>query len=179
VISLGVRRAAQPPRAPAPDRWRPYAEAGTALAEGLDSIAAVEPQFDPTAFLNGARAAYEMTVGAFAAGDLNALRRLTAPEVYANFAAAIEARRTAGEKASTTIVSIDNVEFVEVRVIGRNASIAVRFASKLISSTVDSGGAVVEGSATAVGDHLDIWTFARALGLRDPNWLLTATETVH
>ena len=55
VISLGVRRAAQTAPAPAPDRWRPYAEAGTALAEGLDSIAAVEPQFDPTAFLNGAR----------------------------------------------------------------------------------------------------------------------------
>ena len=98
MISLGVRRAAQTAPAPAPDRWRPYAEAGTALAEGLDSIAAVEPQFDPTAFLNGARAAYEMTVGAFAAGDLNALRRLLAPEVYANFAAAIEARRTRGRE---------------------------------------------------------------------------------
>ena len=120
-----------------------------------------------------------MTVGAFAAGDLDALRRLTAPEVYANFAAAIEARRAAGEKASTTIVSIDNVEFVEARVIARNASIAVRFASKLISSTVDASGEVVEGSATAVGDHLDIWTFTRALGSRDPNWLLAATETVH
>ena len=28
-------------------------------------------------------------------------------------------------------------------------------------------------------DHLDVWTFTRRLGTRDPNWQLSATETVH
>jgi predicted lipid-binding transport protein (Tim44 family) len=30
-----------------------------------------------------------------------------------------------------------------------------------------------------VADHVDVWTFARAFGSRDPNWLLTATEATH
>ena len=180
VISLGFPRRGQPaPPPPAPDRWMPHADAGSALAAGLDSVAVFEPQFDPTAFVAGARGAYEMIVVAFAASDLNQLRRLLAPDVYANFAAAIEARHAAGQTAKTTIVSIDKAEMVDVRVASGVASIAVRFASKLISCTLDSSGAVIEGSATAVDDHLDVWTFTRALGSRDPNWLLTATETVH
>ena len=57
--------------------------------------------------------------------------------------------------------------------------LAVRFAAKLASATLDKAGAVIEGSTTQVVDHLDVWTFTRQLGARDPNWLLAATETVH
>jgi len=38
---------------------------------------------------------------------------------------------------------------------------------------------VTEGSADSVVDHLDIWTFSRDTGSRNPNWRLSATETVH
>jgi len=176
-FSPGRRPAA--PTAPAPDRWRGFAEAGTPLAQGFDAIAAVEPQFNPAEFLVGSRGAYDMIVGAFAAGDSSALRRLLAPDALANFAGAIEARMAAGQTMKTVLVSIDKTEIVEARVTGREAWIAVRFAAKLISSTMDAGGGVVEGSATEVADHLDIWSFSRQLGSRDPNWLLTATETVH
>ncbi len=179
VIPLGPAARVGAPSAPAADRWRGFAEPGTPIAAGLDAIAAVEPNFQPREFLAGARAAYEMIVGAFAAGDLNALRRLLAPDVLSNFAKAIETRRTAGQSMTTTLVSIDAADIVETRVAGPTASLSVRFASKLISATHDSGGSVVEGSATDVVDHLDIWTFSRQLGARDPNWLLTATETVH
>jgi len=181
VISLSVakRAPAQAPAAPPPDRWRPYAEAGTPLAQGLDAVAVGEPQFDATAFLAGARGAYEMIVAAFAAGDLPTLRRLLAPDVYSSFSGAIEARRAAGQTMATTLVSIDKAEFSEARVVARNANVSVRFASKLISSTADTEGKVIEGSATDVADHVDIWTFSRPLGARDPNWLLAATETVH
>ncbi len=170
---------APPPPPPAPDRWKPYAEAGTPLAAGLDAIAAGEPQFDPTAFLSGARSAYDMIVAAFAAGDLDTLRRMLAPDVFANFSAAINARGAAKQTVSTTVVSIDKADFVDARVEGRIASLAVRFETKLVSSTSDASGKVIEGSATAVGDNIDVWTFSRALGAPDPNWQLTATQTVH
>jgi len=168
-------RSAPPPS----DRWKGIAEAGSPIAAGLDAIALRETGFDAGPFVAGARSAYEMIVGAFAAGDLTTLRRLLAPDVLANFAKAIEAREAAGEKMTTTLVSIDAADIVDARVINGVASIAVKFAAKLASSTVDRAGAVVDGSTTSVGDHLDIWTFARTLGARDPNWLLAATETVH
>jgi len=41
----------------------------------------------------------------------------------------------------------------------------------------DAQGTVVDGSADAVSEVNDIWTFSRQLGSRDPNWLLVATES--
>jgi predicted lipid-binding transport protein (Tim44 family) len=59
---------------------------------------------------------------------------------------------------------------------GRAAQIIVRFVSKLISVTRDSSGAVIEGNAEKVTDVTDVWTFARDVSSRDPNWKVVATE---
>ena len=79
----------------------------------------------------------------------------------------------------TTLVSIDSATFEDARLNGATAQLTVRFAAKLISCTRDRTGAVIEGSAESVVDHLDIWTFSRDTGSRNPNWQLSATETVH
>jgi predicted lipid-binding transport protein (Tim44 family) len=178
VIPLGT--VARSGAAPAPvDRWKGFAEPGSALAAGLDAIAAAEPNFTAESFIAGARGAYEMIVGAFAAGDVDALRRLLAPDALANFSSAIQARKAAGQTMTTTIVAIDAADFMEAKVASGVATVAVRFATKLASATLDAAGAIVDGSTTTVVDHLDIWTFTRKLGSRDPNWQLAATETVH
>ena len=57
------------------------------------------------------------------------------------------------------------------------AQVGVRFAAKLASVTRDKAGEVVEGSATEVADHLDLWTFERDVRSRDPNWRLTETQS--
>ncbi len=179
VIPLATAtRTGAAPSAPI-DRWKGFAEPGSPVEAGLDAIASAEPSFGAANFISGARAAYEMVVGAFAAGDLATLKRLLASDVFANFSRAIEARRAAEQKMTTTLVSIDASDIVDARVAGSTASVAVRFASKLASATLDKVGAVIEGSTSQVVDHLDIWTFTRQLGARDPNWLLAATETVH
>ena len=160
-------------------RWKGFAEPGTKVAAGLDAIAAADPGFAPDAFLSGARSAYEMIITAFAAGDRKALGNLLAPEVMDNFSKAIDARIARGETMETTLVSIDSAVFEDARLSGALAQISVRFAAKLVSHTRDKAGVVTEGSADAVVDHLDIWTFAREAGSRNPNWRLSATETVH
>ena len=178
VIPIGaVARAGGPP--PPADHWKGFAEKGSPLAAALDAILAAEPNFTAAGFLSGARAAYEMIVVAFAAGDLATLRRLLTPDALANFATAIQARKAAEQTMKTTLVSIDAADLVDARVVGPAATLAVRFAAKLVSATLDSAGDVVEGSTTTVVDHLDIWSFTRQLGARDPNWQLSATEAVH
>ncbi len=182
VIPLGVaaRGAGRPDQAgAAAERWKDFAEPGSALAAGFDAIASADRGFAPDGFLSGARSAYEMVVAAFAAGDMPTLRRLLAPDVLANFDKAIRARLAAQQTMTTTLVSIDSADIVEARLAGSIATVAVRFAAKLASATRDASGAVVEGSAGDVVDHLDIWTFTRDVGSRDPNWLLAATQTVH
>ena len=118
-----------------------------------------------------------MVVHAFAAGDSDALKSLMAPEAFGNFESAIHARVNAGHTLSTTVVSIDNATIASAALIGQTARISVRFLAKLASVTRDAQGDVVEGSPTTVVDHIDLWTFARDIRSRDPNWQLTATES--
>lgn len=166
------------PVSPAPaDRWKGVAESNPGVWSGLDAIAAADRSFSPEAFLSGARAAYDMVVHAFAAGDSDALKSLMAPEAFANFESAIHARANAGHTMSTTVVSIDNATIAGAGLIGQTARISVRFVAKLASVTRDAQGEVVDGSPNAVVDHIDLWTFARDIRSRDPNWQLTVTES--
>jgi predicted lipid-binding transport protein (Tim44 family) len=173
VPSDGAAPASVPP--PAADRWKGVAD--PAAWSGVDAIAAADHDFSPQAFLSGARAAYDMVVHAFAAGDTATLRSLMAPEAFANFDNAIRARLAKGQTMTTTVVSIDEATIVGAQLVGATAQLTVRFAAKLASVTRDPVGAIVDGSANAVADHIDLWTFARDVRSRDPNWMLTATES--
>lgn len=168
-------RPAEPAEAPA-DRWQGVAEPGTPAALGLDAIAGADPAFDAKHFLTGARAAYEMVVTAFAEGDLRTLKNLLGREVYEGFEAAIRERQAKGETVETRFVSIDKAEITGAELRGRSAQVTVRFVSQLISVTRDQAGAVIDGSPEKVIDVTDVWTFARDLSTRDPNWKLVATE---
>ncbi len=54
--------------------------------------------------------------------------------------------------------------------------ISVRFQSQIISATLDENEKIVDGDLQDVVDVTDVWTFARSLKSRDPNWKLVATE---
>ena len=163
------------PVAPA-DRWKDLAEPGSPAVAGLDAIAAADPNFDGKHYLAGARAAYEMIVTAFAGGDRRQLRNLLSREVFDGFDAAITDRERRGETAESRFVSIDSSTVTAAELRNRTAQITVRFVSKLISATRDRAGAVIDGNAEKVTDVTDVWTFARDISSRDPNWKVIATE---
>ncbi len=160
----------------APERWAGVAEAGSPVALGLEAIAAQDPAFDAKHFLTGGRAAYEMVVTAFAEGDRKSLKNLLSREVYDGFDAAIKEREDAGQTAETKFVSIDKADLVSAELRARTAQVTVRFVSQIISVKRDRTGAVVDGSPEKVTEVTDVWTFARDLSSRDPNWKLVATE---
>jgi predicted lipid-binding transport protein (Tim44 family) len=164
---------------PDADRWKDLVEPDSRAIAGLDAMATAEPGFDARAFLAGAKSAYEMIVTAFAKGDGNTLRRLLADDVHESFTHAIAERETRGERVEMTFVSLEKVTIDDAQVRGSLAQITVRFLSKLITATYDKSGAVIDGSPERVVDMTDIWTFAREIGSRDPNWRLVATETAH
>ena len=170
-----VSRLAEPAPPPA-DRWKDVAESGSSVAAGLDAIAAADPSFDAKHFVTGARAAYEMIVTAFAEGDRRQLRNLLSREVYDGFDAAIGERESRGETAETRFVSIDGSTITAAELRARTAQLTVRFVSKLISVTRGRTGNVIDGNAEKVTDVTDVWTFAREVSSRDPNWKVVATE---
>ena len=171
-------RAAEP--APAPgERWKGVAETGSSVAAGLDAIAGQDASFDAQHFITGARTAYEMIVTTFAEGDRRQLRSLLSREVFDGFDAAITERENRGETAETRFISTDGATITAAELRGRTAQITVRFVSKLVSATRDRSGAVIDGNAEKVTDVTDVWTFARDVSSRDPNWKVVATEAGH
>jgi predicted lipid-binding transport protein (Tim44 family) len=180
VVTLPPRPAepvtTRPVEPPSVDRWKDIAETGSGIAAGLDAIAAADSGFDAKHFITGARTAYEMIVTAFAEGDRRQLRSLLSREVYDGFDAAISERESRGETAETRFVSIDGSTITGAELRARMAQITMRFVSKLISATRDRSGNVIEGNAEKVTDVTDVWTFARDVSSRDPNWKVVATE---
>jgi predicted lipid-binding transport protein (Tim44 family) len=180
VVALPARPAETAPKpvetAEPAERWKGVAEAGSAVAAGLDAIAREEKGFDAKHFVTGARAAYEMIVTAYAEGDRRTLKNLLSRDVYEGFEAAIRERESKSETSETRFVSIDKSDITAAEFKARTAQVTVRFVSQLVSVTRDRSGNVVEGSPEKVTDVTDVWTFARDVTSRDPNWKLVATE---
>ena len=147
----------------------------TGVEGGIAQIRVADPRFNPDEFLSGARMAFEMILGAYAAGDTGALRPLLSPEVFSNFEQTIRSRDQAGETLEINLVAIKTAEIVEAYMAGRTAHLTVKFVSEQSSALRDESGEVLEGSPDSITDVTDYWTFARDTRSSDPNWILVAT----
>jgi predicted lipid-binding transport protein (Tim44 family) len=145
------------------------------VAQKLSAIAQQERSFDPKHFMQGARAAYEMIVTAFAQGDRKTLKQLLNREVYDSFATAMDDRDRAGETVDFKFVGISKAEITDAELLGKAAHITVKFISELITATRNKAGEIVDGDASQIREVTDIWTFAREITARDPNWRVVAT----
>ena len=149
----------------------------TSLAGALTQIKLADRAFDVDDFVNGAKAAFEMVIAAFAQGDTRTLRPLLSNDVYDDFSSAIKEREEANENLDTTLVGISEAEIIEAELQGKTAFVTVKFVSEQINVTRSAAGEVVDGSEDQVTSNTDLWTFARNTRSRDPNWTLVATSS--
>lgn len=157
--------------------WEGIADKDSALARALEDVRVSDHSFDPHQFLDGARAAYEMIVTAFAQGDRETLKSLLADDVYQGFNRVIDEREKAGHVMETGFVGIDEARIIGASSQNSDVSITVRFVSELITTTRDKDGKVVDGDPKRVREVTDVWTFSRDARSADPNWKLIATES--
>lgn len=158
------------------EKVRTLAEGNPPLVDGLLSVARADASFDPDHFAAGARQAYEMIVTAFAEGNRKTLKGLLSREVFDGFSTAISEREGRGEQIDQSFVGINKAEIVEAELRSGVAHVTVRFVSELISATRDRAGTVIAGDPKKIKEVIDIWTFARTVSSRDPNWKLVATQ---
>lgn len=180
VVTLPSRRTAPVPDGAAKITYEAIdklAEPGKPLNEGLRRIKDADPSFEPKAFLDGVKVAYEMVVTAFAEGDRKTLKQLLSSDVYQGFDAAIAEREAKGEKMQSSFVGIDDATIVSAEMKDREALVTVRIVSQLISAVLKPSGEVVDGDPEAVVEVKDLWTFAREPRSRDPNWKLVETQS--
>jgi len=162
--------------ADAETRVRNFAGGNTFLEQALLLIARADASFDPEQFLRGAKQAYEMIVTAFAEGNRKLLKDLLSREVFDSFATAIADRESRSEQIDQSFVGINKAELVEAELKGTTAHVTVKFVSQLISATRDAAGQVISGDPQRIREVTDIWTFAREVTSRNPNWKLVATQ---
>ena len=169
VVPFGNRTAAPPPLV--------TATPADAVAAGLERIRGADPGFDATQFLEGARAAFEMIVAAFAAGDKSQLRPLLSDDVYKPFASAIDERANAGETLETRILQLKRLDIVEAGLAGRVARVTVKFVSDQTNVLRAHDGSIVDGDPDHAIEKTDFWSFARDTRSPDPDWALVATAS--
>ena len=150
---------------------------GSPAAKALAAMKMAEPGFSVNTFLQGARGAYEMIVMAYERGDLASIKPFLAPEVYDSFASAVQAREAEGLTVEANFAGLREMTLSEATFDRdtREGEVTVRFLGELTSVIRNRIGEVVEGSPTSPKKQRDVWTFARKMGVDDPNWLLVAT----
>lgn len=147
-------------------------------AKALAAMKRVEPSFSVSEFLSGARAAYEMILMGFERGNLDDLQPFLADDVYESFSDVVAQREQQGLIIESEFIGVRELTLADARFDEDRAlaEITVRYVGELTSVVKNSNGEVIEGSPTAVKRQKDVWTYARRMGVDDPNWQLVATD---
>jgi len=146
------------------------------MVEKINQLKKIDPKFNEKQFIDGAKIAFEMIVKAFAAGDLETLKKLLNPKMFDGFKKVVDERAERGEKAECELVGFESVEINHVELMGTVADISVRFASEQVNIVKDKNGKVIIGDEKFVQNINDIWTFSRDLKSPNPNWQLVSTR---
>jgi predicted lipid-binding transport protein (Tim44 family) len=146
------------------------------LGQTLSKMKAVDPSFDPAAFLDGAEKAFRMIVHAFAAGDRTTLKPLLGNDTWNAFDLAITEREKAGQTHITEVRAIHSVAVESAELVGTVATIGVKLVSDQVNMTQTQSGQVITGT-DAVTEITDLWTFERDLAQPNPIWHLVAARS--
>ncbi len=154
-----------------------HAEEESDSYSALLAMKKLEPSFNVTEFLTGARGAYEMILMGFERGDLAAIKPFLDDDVYESFAAVVEAREEQGLTIEADFIGIREMAMASATLddTTKMAEITVRLVGELTSVVRDNAGDIIEGEPGKVKRQKDVWTFARVMGSDDPNWQLVAT----
>ena len=164
----------------APIQFPKVADKSTKISgSGLDALRRADRKFNEKEFVQGATAAFDMILAAFADGNQAQLQRLLSYDLLQSFMQTIHDRTAAKESLEITINDIREVSILNVELVDSVASITVHFHTTQTRIARDEHGDVMEDSDTEPQEFIDIWTFERDLTLSDPNWKLAETESAN
>ena len=144
---------------------------------GLETLRRADRQFNENEFIQGATAAFNMVLTAFAEGDQAQLKRLLSYELLQSFMQTIHDRTAAKETLEIIVNEIKEVSILNVELAESVASITVHFHTTQTRIARDEHENIMDDSDTEPREFVDIWTFERDLTLADPNWKLAETES--
>ncbi len=175
--SAGFQPKVIEPEEPAVDRdISKFVDGDSRLAKVLARMKQADGDFKVADFLDGAARAYEMILLAFAEGRLRDISPFISEEVHESFSDTVRERAQEGVSHVARFVGLRESGIRDASLNEQNdAEITVEFVAELISYAVDEKDEIIQGDDKAVRRQRDVWTFARDMGGRDPNWRLVAT----
>ena len=143
----------------------------------LAAMREAEPGFSLGVVVEGARGAYEVILMAYESGDRDTLRDLLDDDVYDAFEGVITEREAAGLRVDARFIGVRDLRLENASFDPETGEgeLTLRFVGELVTAVHDAEGRVVEGDPSEVRRQTNVWTFARRMGARNPNWLLSAT----
>ncbi|MEP3442585.1 MAG: Tim44/TimA family putative adaptor protein [Sulfitobacter sp.] len=151
---------------------------GSAQATALAEMKRIEPSFNVTDFLAGARSAYEMVVMGYEQGELDNVQGFLSEEIYESFVDGIAAREDQGLTIDAEFIGVREMSLENVTLdrATKEAELTLRFVAELTQAVRNKDGEIIEGSVTDAKKQKDTWVFARVMGSDDPNWFLVSTD---
>ncbi len=192
---LGTREGFEKPPVPAPTQQRSgpafevieggpdlditdHFDEGTPQARALAEMKRIEPSFNVTDFIAGARGAYEMIVMGYETGELDNIKPFLSEEIYESFVDGVAAREDQGLTIEANFIGVREMSLENVKLDPdtKEAELTLKFVAELTQAVRNAEGEIVEGSLTDAKKQKDTWVFARHMGSDDPNWFLVSTD---
>jgi predicted lipid-binding transport protein (Tim44 family) len=160
---------------PTVEKKEDFAESYGSLADSFVAMRAIDRDFTPDEFLQGARMAYEMVITAFSKADRETLKTLLSESIYRSFDGALTEAAAEKRINDTTLVAIRKAQITDAKLVGTMATITVDFVTSQILLVRDDEGTILEGDVSQEQTVEDQWVFTRNLTSASPNWTIIET----
>lgn len=135
-----------------------------------EQIKILEPNFSQNDFLKKAKAAYEITLKAYADGNTHALSELVDIDIMRKLAYNITQHEEQKQKNVIVSFTHKNASIKSIKLKNTLAKISVHFESELIFYAEDKTKKLISGSKTKVHKITQNLCFVRNISDSDPTW---------
>ncbi|MBF0439694.1 MAG: Tim44 domain-containing protein [Magnetococcales bacterium] len=144
--------------------------------QGLANIRSMDPNFNETQFLNGAKAAYQQIQGAWSDWSVDRLRPLLTDRMWSLIETQARQRQAAGRRDIVEKIRFQTTEITEAWQESGDDWLTVHFLVEMVEYETDVTGNLMHGNPNATVMAEEYWTFTRPVGSSNPNWYLSAIQ---
>jgi predicted lipid-binding transport protein (Tim44 family) len=156
---------------PAPSMSYESSPAGNSIAQGLQHIQEMDPDFSEARFRETAEDNFFKIQGAWTKRDITVVKHLLTPQMLATFQEDVNRYTEKKQFNRLENIAVRQVEIVDAVQDQGEEYLTVKFLASLLDYVTDeTSGQVISGSSSDPVKFLEYWTFNRKVGQK--TWVL-------
>lgn len=142
---------------------------------GLEKVKAFDESFTEEKFLSGAKKAYTWYYDCLNEEKEKELEELVSPRIYSQIVEHFDEVDDKNEKEIIEIKNLENPIILECKTVAKSAFIDVKYKAELLIKTINDE----TKEETTKTEHKEVvWTWARNIVSKDPNWQLDEIKNI-